>query len=173
MRRSFLLLAIVGGLILATSANVAAVASPYTFSDPSGDAPKAGANGDVLRVTIVHKATVKITIKMRHAAPFANWGTNGNLVNTLIFFKAPAYHYICSSKTTVKMCNGEGTVPNCTVKRSLDATNNRYVYSFPRSCLNNPASIQLYVSAGAFGATQIADSDQAPDAGYAKAVALG
>src|SRR6476469_643906 len=88
VRRPVLLLAIVGGLILATSANVAAVASPYTFSDPSGDAPK-GPNTDMLRVTIVHKATVKITIKLKHAAPFSAWGTNGNLVNTLIFFKAP------------------------------------------------------------------------------------
>ena len=81
MRRPLLLLAIVGGLVLATSANVAAVASPYSFGDPAGDAPK-GVNTDMLRVTIVHKSTVRITIKMKHAAPFSRWGTAGNLVNT-------------------------------------------------------------------------------------------
>ena len=94
---------------------MAAVASPYSFGDPTGDAPK-GVNTDVLRVTIVHKSTVKVTIKMKHAAPFSRWGTAGNLVNTLIFFKAPANHYICSSKAAVMMCNGESIVPNCTVK---------------------------------------------------------
>jgi len=172
MRRPLLLLAIVGGLVLATSANVAAVASPYSFSDPAGDAPK-GVNTDILRVTIVHKSTVRITIKMKHAAPFSRWGTDGNLTNLPVYFKAPAQYYICSAKTSVHMCHGESIVQSCTVARSLDATNNRYLYSFPRSCLNNPASIQLFVVAGAFGSTQLSDSDRAPDAGYSKAVAFG
>ncbi len=171
MRRAFLTLVLLVGLVGSQAVPAGAVASPFSFTDPRGDAAF-GSRTDVLKVTITHKSTVKIVVTMRNAAPFSSWGTAGNLINIQIHINGiPTY--ICASKAAAKLCNGESVVPNCPVTRSRSAAKDQYTFTVARSCLGNPPRIKLFVSAGAFGSTQISDSDRAPDAGYSSRVAYG
>ncbi len=169
MRRAFLTVGLLIGLIGSQAASAAAVASPYSFSDPKGDAPH-GQRTDIRKVTITHKSTVTIVVAMQKAAPFSSWGTTGNLVNIQIHINGIPM-YICASKAVAKLCNGESIVPNCPVTRSLSAAKNQYTFKVARKCLGNPGKIKLFVIAGAFGSTQISESDRAPNAGYSARVA--
>jgi hypothetical protein len=167
-----MIMVLVLGLVVTQAASTLAVASPYSFKDPSGDAAK-GVNADIVKVTITHSSTVKLVVGMKHAAPFSSWGTTGNLVNIQIHINPPSSLYICASKAVAALCDGESIVPGCHVSRSRSAANNSYAFSVARSCLGNPAKIKLFVLGGAFGATQVSDSDLAPNSGSSKSVAFG
>ena len=172
MRRLWLTMVVAIGMLVTQAASTLAVASPFSFKDPSGDAAK-GVNTDIVKVTITHSTTVKVVVGMKHAAPFSSWGTTGNLINIQVHINPPSSLYICASKTVAALCDGESIVPNCHVSRSRSAAKNSYAFSVARSCLGNPATIRLYVIGGAFGASQISDSDFAPNTGTSKGVAFG
>jgi hypothetical protein len=171
MRRSLVALAMAVGLVTSQWGSALAVASPYSFTDPAGDAPK-GQNTDVIKVTISHLDIVKFTIKMKNAVPFASWSTNGNLDG----FQIPINGfnpYISAGKVSAALFNGESAVPGCPVSRSFNATKDQYAFSLARSCVGNPATIKVYVLALAHGSTRPSDLDRAPNTGFSVRVAKG
>lgn len=171
MRRALIILITVTTLIALQAAPAAAASSPYTFSDPVGDAPH-GRNTNIVKVVVTHSTTVKIAVFVEHSVAFSRWGTNGKLDNIQIHF-APNDPYISGSRDAVALLNGESVVPGCPVTRIHDATRNRYVFKVARSCVGNPGAISIFVFAGAHGATSISESDRAPASGFTPNVNFG
>jgi hypothetical protein len=157
-------------LLVAAASPVSAVASPYTFSDPAGDAPK-GIATDVRKVTLTHATTVKVAIKMGKANPFSSWSTAGNPASIGAAF-LPGGRYIFAGKVSAALFEGETQVPGCPVTRKRNATTNTYTFSVARSCLGNPKSIQVQVTVEPMGITGPGDIDHAPDSGYSAKVSF-
>lgn len=121
-----------------TSAGALPSSSPLRLLDATGDA--GNRKVDIQTVVVHHRPTVKIIVDVVQAVPFYQWGPKIDAItvgfNETVFLDADRDGAAIYAGNTLL----------CPVAREYFLGADRYRFTFPRTCLGNPATIRVFVT---------------------------